>query len=301
MIESSGTATTAPYKRPYLANDMLLLAVAAVWGTSYGLTKEVLLVYPVLAFLVLRFSLTTLMLSVPLIWELKRDAHRLLRVSVPTGCILLAIFLCEIYGVLHTQATNAAVLISLFVVFTPLVEWLLLKKKPPKEVFTLAIASVFGIYLLTDGSQLSFNIGDALILSAALLRACMVTVTNGLSRKYNGSTTAMTAMQSLIVALGASILFYLFSAEEFSLPSTNRSWLVIVYLVVFCTIFAFFAQNYASRRCNPSRVSLLMGSEPVFGALFAMAWLNESIHYQGWAGLTIIILSCIGITRVRQY
>lgn len=268
-----------------------------MWGTSYGVTKEVLAVYPVLAFLVLRFSLTTLLLTIPLLQELRKNWILIIRVGVPTGLILFAIFLCEIFGILYTSASNAAVLISLFVVFTPLVEWVVFRKPPPTRIFVLSIISVGGVLLLTEGASVSFNRGDALILAAAFLRACMVTATSGLSRKYSGSTIAMTAMQSLVVAVGAVVAFFIVAPEDFFFPQTVTNWALIFYLVVFCTIFAFFAQNYASRRSNPSRVSLLMGTEPVFGALFAIAWLNESISLQGWVGLSIIIISCLCISK----
>ena len=39
------------------------------------------------------------------------------------GGLLLGIFLCETYGVALAPASQAAVLISLCVLFTPLVEW----------------------------------------------------------------------------------------------------------------------------------------------------------------------------------
>ncbi len=44
------------------ASDVLLLLVAMVWGTSYGVAKEALVFYPVLGFLAVRFCLTFLIL-----------------------------------------------------------------------------------------------------------------------------------------------------------------------------------------------------------------------------------------------
>lgn len=70
-------------------------------------------------------------------------------------------------------------------------------------------------------------------------------------------------------------------------------WRYLAYLVLACTLFAFFAQNYAIKRSNPTRVALLMGSEPAFGALFAMVWLNEVISVQGWLGGGLIIAASL--------
>jgi hypothetical protein len=46
---------------PFLP-DLVLLLVAMVWGSSYGLAKQALLFYPVLGLLALRFGLTFILL-----------------------------------------------------------------------------------------------------------------------------------------------------------------------------------------------------------------------------------------------
>ena len=66
-------------------------------------------------------------------------------------------------------------------------------------------------------------------------------------------------------------------------------WIGTLYLVMFCTLFAFFVQNYAVRNTSPTRVSLLMGTEPVFGALFAVIWLGESASTSVWIGGALIV------------
>ena len=67
----------------------------------------------------------------------------------------------------------------------------------------------------------------------------------------------------------------------------------MAYLVLACTLFAFFAQNYAIKRSSPTRVGLLMGSEPAFGALFASLWLGERIPALGWVGGGLIVVASL--------
>ena len=173
--------------------ELLLLAVAIIWGTSYGLTKEALLYISVPAFLALRFLLTFLLLSPALLADYQRGLAQDLPAACFTGLILFSIFLAEVYGVAHTSAANAAFLISLCVIITPLLEWAILCWQQP----SLAI----------------------------------------------------------------------------SLPNDGHFWLVMLYLVLFCSIFAFFAMNYGLRHTTPTRVALLTGSEPAWGALFAVLYL----------------------------
>lgn len=70
-------------------------------------------------------------------------------------------------------------------------------------------------------------------------------------------------------------------------------WGYVGYLVIACTLFAFFAQNFAIKRSSPTRVSLLMGSEPAFGALFACIWLGERISVTAWVGGALIVAASI--------
>ena len=44
----------------------------------------------------------------------------------------------------------------------------------------------------------------------------------------------------------------------------------MLYLSLFCTLFAFFVQMWAVRATSPSRVSLLLGTEPLWAAIFGI-------------------------------
>src|SRR3984957_7335681 len=167
--------------RLLLLSDLMLLVVAVVWGTSYGVVKSALVFYPVLGLLALRFGITFVMLS-PALRTLRHADARTLRGVFGAGLLLLGIFLCETFGVLLTRAANAAFLISLCVVLTPLVEWTILKRTPGRAEWAAVALSVLGAWLLTHDATFVFNTGDALILLAALLRALNVCATKRVMR-----------------------------------------------------------------------------------------------------------------------
>lgn len=281
----------------WLAEAMLLL-VSVVWGASYGLAKTAVVFYPVLGFLAVRFCLTS-MLLLPSWSGLPKVSIVLgLKAGIPLGLILLSIFICETYGVKLTLASNAALLISMCVVFTPFVEWLVLRTRPSLISFFAAGVSILGAWLLTSGVSLSFSLGDGLILMAALLRAVMVTYTNKLTKGKQIPSLLLTSIQAGVVGLGCLLLGILVLPDGLpALPRDPMFWYATAFLVVFCTLFAFFAQNYALRRTSPTRVSLLMGSEPVFGALFAVYWLNETLSWIGWVGGAMIVIASLWAAR----
>jgi drug/metabolite transporter (DMT)-like permease len=108
------------------------------------------------------------------------------------------------------------------------------------------------------------------------------------------------ALSMTTVQLGSSVVvFALLSA----IPGTGSTpwaaaanfgtgdWLGLLYLSAFCTLFAFFVQMWAVRRTSPSRVSLLLGTEPVWAAVVGIALAGDR---PGWLGLVGALLVLAG-------
>jgi drug/metabolite transporter (DMT)-like permease len=87
----------------------------------------------------------------------------------------------------------------------------------------------------------------------------------------------------------------LWQSNQLAIPSLENShfWLILLYLVLFCTIFAFFAMNYGLKHTTPTRVALLTGSEPAFGALFAVLYLGEHLVWYQWLGGLLIVAAAL--------
>jgi len=283
--------------------DLLLLAVALVWGTSYGVVKHALAFYPVLGLLALRFGITFVLLS-PALRALRGARLSSLAGVFVAGALLFGIFLAETFGVLLTQASSAAFLISLCVVLTPLVEWALLRRRPTRAEWVAAALSLVGAWLL-GGGRFAPGRGDALVLLAALLRALNVCVTKRAMRDPALKPLAVTAVQAGFVSCGSIVMALAFAPAQWRpLPSFDAHpafWISMLYLVIACTLFAFFVQNYAVSRSSPTRVALLMGSEPAFGALFACVWLGERLPVSAWlGGMLIVAASLLATVRWRR-
>lgn len=281
--------------------DLMLLAVALVWGSSYGVTKLALAWYPVLGFLAVRFGLTFALL-LPHLWRLERATRAAtLRAGLPLGLLLWLIFLSETHGVALTSAANAAFLISLCVVLTPFAEWGLLGLRPSRAALGFAALSVGGACMLVGDLSLGFGGGDGLMLLAAVLRALAVCLTKRLAGPQTVDTLGLTAVQAGVVTLGCLLLALSTGVEQLpGLPASPEFWLACGYLVIFCTLFAFLAQNHAIRRSSPTHVGLLMGTEPVFGALFAVIFLGERLTLSAWLGGGLIVIASLWAVRARE-
>ncbi|ATE60657.1 DMT family transporter [Thauera sinica] len=283
-MRPAGSAHPAP---PFSLPDVLMILVALVWGTSYGVSKLALAYYPVLGFLAVRFILTCVLL-LPALWMARPDERRnAIGAGLPLGLLLLAIMLCETFGVANTKAANAAFLISLCIVLTPFAEWWLLQRRPGGTALVCASVSLLGAALLGGGPDARLGFGDALMLAAAVLRAVIVCLTSRMMWKRPAPALALTAVQTGVVGFGCLALAMPGGLPP--LPSASSFWIATGYLVLGCTVFAFFANNYALNHSTPTRVALLSGTEPLFGAVFAMLWLGEHFGAPAWAGGALIV------------
>lgn len=275
---ATGTSTAGPSAAttaaaPTFWADLAVLAVAVVWGASYPLAKGALLHAPVLLLILYRFLITAAVMTAIARPALVRAPRRDLAAGVVLGTILFAIFLAETTGVAMTTATNTALIISLCTVFTPFLEFGLRRRLPPAGVILGAAIAVGGVAVLAGGMTAP-GAGDLLVLGAAGLRAVMVVSTRRLMAGRALSPAALTALQALTVASLTLVLLIATGGPAALVVAADAGapfWAAVAFLSLFCTIAAFYVQNAALRRASPTRVSFLMGTEPLFG--FALAWL----------------------------
>ncbi|OEJ35969.1 permease [Streptomyces subrutilus] len=288
-----GAPGTAPGRAARFA-DLPVLAVAVVWGGSYLAAKGITTTQTVIGVLVLRFGLVLPVLAVAGWRRLRALTPAQLRGAGLLGLVLGGIFLLETYGVVHTSATNAGLIISLTMIFTPLAEAVVRRRMPPGAFLAAAALSVAGVVLLTQGGGFTApGLGDLLMLAAALARTLNVLLTARIKAVQDADALSLTTVQ-----LGGAVLVFAVLA---AVPGTGDSpwavaagfgaaeWAGLVFLSVLCTLFAFFVQMWAVRRTSPSRVSLLLGTEPLWAAAAGIAIGGEHLGPVGLAGAALVL------------
>jgi len=268
-------------------SDLLLLAVAVVWGSSYLAARTLVLAGGVLAVLALRFLVSAIALAPAM--AVRRPSPPEWRTGVLLGLTQAAVLALETYGVSLTSATNAGVLISLTILLTPAFEGAVRRQWLPHRFFVAAAVAVTGVVLLVAGPGLRApTAGDALILSAAVVRAAHVTLSGRLTDGRRYDTVTLTWLQTVVGA----VLFTLVAAP--TLPAAVRAfgpghWLGVLYLALGCSVFAFVVQLWAIRRTSAARASLLLGTEPVWAVLIGVAIAGENLTATGVAGIALIL------------
>jgi len=267
--------------------DLVLLAVAAVWGSSYLATKEVVDADGALAFLALRFGLAAGVLAVLLrhrIAHIRRD--ELIAGSL-FGTILTAICGCETYGVTMTSASNAGLIMALTVVITPLLGG---SVAVAPLFYAPAALVVLGCVALTQAGGFALpGTGDVLIAVAAVLRAVHVSVLARTPAVRRLDPAAVTLVQlstvAILTAMPAGALGQFAAVPQMS----GRDWALTGYLAVACTVFAFGAQTWAARSSTPARMSMLLGTEPMWAAVIGVGLAGDPVTALGVLGAVLVV------------
>ena len=270
--------------------DAVLLLVAIVWGSSYLSAQTATSALPVLLVLLARYALSALaclgVVAAPGRGP-RRWTREELRAGVPLGLTQAAVLLVETYGVAHTSAANAGLIISLTIVLTPLLDRTGHRGGLPLAFYAAAGVSVLAVGLLMAGNGFHApRLGDLLMLGAAVVRAGHVALVGRLTAGRTIRPLHLTTVQTLV----GTVLFLPLAAPD--LPALAHSdpatWTQLLYLALFCSVFAFLAQTWAVQRTSASRASLLLGTEPIWAAAVGVALGGE--HFTVLTGLGAVLM-----------
>ncbi|WP_266394523.1 DMT family transporter [Streptomyces canus] len=270
--------------------DAVLLLVAIVWGSSYLSAQTATSALPVLLVLFARYALSALA-CLGVVAARGRGPRRWtreeLRAGVPLGLTQAAVLVVETYGVAHTSAANAGLIISLTIVLTPLLDRTGHRGGLPPAFYAAAGVSVLAVGLLMAGNGFHApRLGDLLMLAAAVVRAGHMALVGRLTAGRAIRPLHLTTVQTLV----GTALFLAPAARE--LPTLAHAgpaiWAQLLYLALFCSVFAFLAQTWAVQRTSASRASLLLGTEPIWAAAVGVALGGE--HFTVLTGLGALMM-----------
>lgn len=274
--------------------DAVLLLVALVWGSSYLSAQTATSALPVLVVLFARYALSAVAcLGAVAGRERGRRGLRLwtreeVRAGLPLGITQAVILVVETYGVAHTTAANAGLIISLTIVLTPLLDRAGHPGGLPPAFYAAAGVCVLAVGLLMSGNGFHApRLGDLLMLGAALIRAGHVALVGRLTTGRPIRPLHLTTLQTVV----GTVLFLPAAAPD--LPALARAgsgtWTQLVYLALFCSVFAFLAQTWAVQRTSASRASLLLGTEPIWAASIGIALGGEHLTVLTALGATLMV------------
>lgn len=267
-------------------SEWLLVMVTICWGSSYLLMKLALDSVGEMTLIGLRFGIAFALTAVLFHRKLKGVSLHTTGYAALQGALLLGVFVSITYGLKTTSTSNAGFLVSLTVIFVPILSAVFMRQRMKPQLTAGISLAIAGIGLLTLKMPLSMQPGDILCIAAAFLYAVYVLVTSRAVRKK----VDMFQLGILQLAFTGGYGFVLaFLLEKPSLPHSLNGWLSVGALAVVCSAFCYIAQPLAQRYTSPARAGLIFALEPVFAALFGYLFADEVLGMQGYIGALLVM------------
>jgi drug/metabolite transporter (DMT)-like permease len=275
-------------------SSVALMAVALIWGGAFLSMKGTLERLDVNSFLAWRFLIATLLLILIRPSVLKKINLPFFKKGVILGLFLSSGYIFQSFGLTLTTVSNTGFITGLYVVFTPLIAAVILRKNITLvEWFAVLIATIGLALLSLNGLQ--FGLGEFLVLVSALLFAFHIVGLGEWSRGLDAY--ALTVLQ---LGTCAVVAFFASFKSGFKAPPDSGVWWSIIYTAVFATALAFIIQTWAQSFIAPSTVGVILAAEVVFAAGLGIWFLNEPVTFRIALGGLLVLTSMYLIILLDQ-
>ncbi len=273
-----------------------IIGALLIWSTSFIGTKIAYATFPPITLGAARFIIASVVLGILVVIKKEFIKPRpkdlgLIAISGILGITLY--FTMENVGVKLTTASNAALIVASYPVITVLLEWLIYKERLTNYKIAGILLAIGGVYLLSyvehgtyEKNQLA---GNLILVATGIVWAFYNFATRKVVNKYPAITL------SLYQTLAGTICFIPLAFIEMDLwrPPTTMSLSALIYLGVLCSVAAFLFYNFGLRKLSAYTAVSLMNLVPIFGVIFSILILHESVSLRQFIGGAIVIIGVI--------
>jgi drug/metabolite transporter (DMT)-like permease len=255
---------------------LALLAMTAAWGSTFFLIKDLVTRIPVGDLLAVRFAIASLALAVIAVPRLHLS-RTVLTYGLLLGLLYGSAQIMQTAGLAHTAASVSGFVTGLYVVATPLLTALILRRRIPRLTWLAAVLATIGLGVLAlHGFAIGY--GELLTLISAVIYAGHIVALGRFSTPE--STLSLSLVQLIMITLvcaAAALWPTAGSTPGIQLPGNGHDWLVVIYLALIASALTMVLQTWGQAHIEPSRAAVIMAMEPVWAAAFAVALGGEGI------------------------
>ncbi|MBI4944036.1 MAG: DMT family transporter [Actinobacteria bacterium] len=248
-----------------------LVGVTRVWGSTFPLLKDALDRIPAADLLTVRFAVATLALlalrPTALVGMSRRTAAR----AALLGLLYGVAQVLQTVGLEHTSASVSGFVTSAYVVLTPVLGALVLRRRVPAPVWVAVALSTAGIGVLSLRG-LAVGPGEALTLLSAAFFALHILGLGAWASAKDAFGVSVVQLAVVTVVSGAAA-----APGGLTLPHGTADLLAVGYLAVVAGAGALLVQTWAQAHVAPERAAVVMTLEPVWAAAFSVALLGETL------------------------
>jgi len=266
---------------------MALVAVCAVWGSTFLIVQNAVSRMPVMDFLAVRFTVAVAVMFALRPTCLRGMTPQGLRRGVGLGVVLGAGYITQTYGLRFASATVSGFITGMFVVLTPVISWLILGKKVNRNTILAVVLATVGLALLSLHGW-SVGTGELLTLACAVFFAIHIVGLGEWSAKYDPYGFAL-----LQIATVAVIALLAAAPGGIKLPPDASTWGTVGITAVFATAIAFVVQTWTQSLVPAVTAAIIMTMEPVFAGIFGVFFGKNHLTVQIIFGAVCVLTAML--------
>jgi drug/metabolite transporter (DMT)-like permease len=267
---------------------LALVAVTAVWGVTFVQVKDAVAIYPLFAFLAVRFVIASATLAAPAAPRLRTLGRPGLAAGLVLGVLLAAGYGLQTAGLERTTVSQTGFITGLYVVLTPLFGLALFRQRIPAPVWGGVALAVAGLALLS-GVPAGSTAGDLLVLASTAAQALQIVMVERYAQRFD--PVGLTFVEMLVAAAG--FLVIALAVGQLSVPRGWTVWGALLVTGVFASALAYLIQVWAQRRISATRIALVFSLETVFAGLFGYLLAGDRLGALGWTGCALILAGIV--------
>jgi drug/metabolite transporter (DMT)-like permease len=267
---------------------LVLLAVTAVWGVTFVQVKDAVAIYPLFAFLALRFAIASGTLAVPGAGRLRTLGRGGVLAGILAGALLGGGYALQTAGLQRTTVSSTGLITGMYVVLTPLLGLAVFRARVGRGVWLGVLIATLGLALLA-GVHRGSLVGDLLVLAGAAVYSLQIVLMERYAPRYDAVAFTLVEM---LTAFGGLLAIAL-AAGELPVPRGWTVWGALLVTGVFASALAFLAQTWAQRRTTATRTALAFSMEPVWTAFFGFTLAGDRLGTTAWIGCAVIMTGIV--------
>jgi len=277
--------------------EMVLMFITMLWGGTFLLVHNVMTVSGPMFFVGLRFAAAALFVGLASARALPGLTFTELKAGVLIGVSIMLGYGLQTMGLQTISSSQSAFITALYVPFVPLLQWLVLGRRPGLMPSIGICLAFVGLMLLAgpEGGALHFSEGEVVTLVSAVAIAAEIILISRFAGQVD--VRRVTVVQ---LATASLLAFLMIVPTQERLP--DFSWLLLLSALGLGAMSAVIqvAMNWAQKSVSPTRATLIYAGEPVWGGIVGRIAGERLPGIALIGGLLIVIAVVVSELKIRR-
>jgi len=265
--------------------EWALIAITMLWGTTFIVVHMAMRTAPPFFFVGFRFLLASLVIILIFRRTLFPLNMREIFAGTLIGLSIAVGYSLQTVGLVTIPSSMSAFILALYAPIVPLLQWLVLRRRPQIGNWLAIILCFCGLVLLSDPDwgNFAFSYGEIVTLIAAVAVAIEIIL---ISRFAPGMDARRLTFVQIVVASLASFAVMPMIGETF--PDFSYVWFGAAIFMALATSIIQLTMNWAQKSVSPTRATIIYTSEPIWAGL--IGWMvGEAFTTNSLAGAAFIL------------